>query len=69
MAVTVEKPERTFVLDGQELPDPDPSMPVEQVREIYGPAYPQITTAIVAGPELVDGKLRYTFSRAIGTKG
>jgi PRTRC genetic system protein C len=31
--------------------------------------YPEITTASVTGPETVDGKLRYTFSRAIGYKG
>lgn len=33
------------------------------------PVHPEITTAAVTGPEVVDGKLRYTFSRAIGVKG
>ena len=69
MAVTVERPDRIFVVDAQALPDPDPGMSVEQVREAYMPAYPELTTATVTGPALVDGKLRYTFSRAIGHKG
>jgi len=67
--IKVEKAEREFVLDGKMLPDPNPSMSVEQVREMYIPAHPEITTAAVSGPEPVDGKVRYTFSRAIGAKG
>jgi len=69
MPVTVTTLEREFVFDGHPFPDPDPKMSVEQVREIYIPTYPEITTASVTGPETVDGKLRYTFSRAIGYKG
>jgi PRTRC genetic system protein C len=33
------------------------------------PMYPEIATASVAGPEAAGSVLRYTFSRAIGTKG
>ena len=69
MSVTVSVLEREFVLDGQRLPDPGPHMSVEQVREIYIPSHPEITTAEVTGPEAVDGKMRYTFTRAIGAKG
>lgn len=69
MSITVQKLEREFVFDGQALPDPTPDLTVEQVREMYIPAHPEITNATVTGPEVVDGKLRYTFSRAIGTKG
>ena len=45
------------------------NLSVEQVREMYIPTHPEITTASITGPETVDGKLRYTFSRAIGYKG
>src|SRR3954453_5848256 len=69
MTIKVEKLEREFVFDGKTLPDPNPDMAVEQVREMYIPAHPEITTATVTGPEPVDGKMRYTFSRAIGAKG
>jgi PRTRC genetic system protein C len=69
MPVQVQKLEREFVLDGRALADPDPTMSVEQVREMYIPTVPEITTATVVGPECVNGKLRYTFTRAIGAKG
>ena len=69
MPVEVSKLEREFVFDGHRLPDPNPNLSVEQVREIYIPAHPEITTAKVTGPEPVDGKMRYTFTRAIGSKG
>jgi PRTRC genetic system protein C len=69
MSVSVSTLEREFVFDGSRLPDPNPNLSVEQVREIYIPAHPEITTATVTGPEPVDGKLRYTFTRAIGHKG
>lgn len=69
MSIKVTTLEREFVFDGHPLPDPNPGMPVEQVREMYIPAHPEITTANIIGPETVNGKLRYTFSRAIGHKG
>jgi PRTRC genetic system protein C len=69
MSVKVTTLEREFIFDRHPLPDPNPNMPVEQVREMYIPTHPEITTASVTGPEAIDGKLRYTFSRAIGHKG
>ncbi len=69
MPVTVQTLEREFIFDGHTLPDPGSHLQVEQVREVYIPSYPEITTATVVGPEAVDGKLRYTFTRAIGIKG
>jgi PRTRC genetic system protein C len=33
------------------------------------PSYPEIATASLAGPEDTGGALRYTFNRAIGSKG
>ena len=33
------------------------------------PQFPEIATASVSGPEATGSALRYTFSRAIGTKG
>jgi PRTRC genetic system protein C len=42
---------------------------VEQVRELLTPSFPEIATASLAGPEDTGDALRYTFSRAIGSKG
>ena len=69
MPISISRLEREFVFDGKVLPDPNPDMSVEQVREMYIPAHPEITTAAVTGPEPVEGKMRYTFSRVIGAKG
>ena len=33
------------------------------------PTYPEIATATLTGPEDTGNALRYTFSRAIGSKG
>ncbi len=66
---TVTKLEREFVFESHILPDPDPAMDVERVREMYIATYPEITTASVEGPTYADGKKQYTFIRAIGYKG
>jgi PRTRC genetic system protein C len=44
-------------------------MSVEQVRDLLTPTYPEIATATLIGPEDTGNTLRYTFSRAIGSKG
>ncbi len=60
---------REFQYNGVRIPDPGPQLTVDQVRELLTPAYPEIATASVTGPEDTGSALRYTFSRAIGTKG
>jgi PRTRC genetic system protein C len=41
---------REFAYNGIKLPDPNPEMSLEQVREVYSPAYPELTTAAIEGP-------------------
>jgi PRTRC genetic system protein C len=60
---------REFHFNGIRVPDPGPELTVEQVRDLLTPNYPEIATASVSGPEAIGSALRYTFSRAIGTKG
>ncbi len=67
--MTVEKTARLFRYAGLNLPDPDERLDIEGVRSLYAATYPEITTAALTGPEAVDGKLVYTFTKAIGTKG
>ena len=69
MAIKVEKMTREFVFNGIKLPDPNPELTVEKVREIHAMNYPEISTAAVEGPEILGNRLRYTFFRAVGTKG
>jgi PRTRC genetic system protein C len=60
---------REFYYNGVRIPDPGPELSVEQVRDLLTPNYPEIATASVSGPEVTGSALRYTFSRAIGSKG
>ncbi len=69
MAVTVEKLERTFLFNGAKLPDPNPAFTVEQVRDMYVNTYPELATAAIDGPTLVNGAMQYVFTRAVGAKG
>ncbi|MGH9569860.1 MAG: PRTRC system protein C [Candidatus Angelobacter sp.] len=65
----VQALQREFSYNGIKLPDPNPQMSIEQVRDAYAPAYPELTTAAIEGPEAVGGKILYRFTRAIGAKG
>ena len=60
---------REFYYNGVRIPDPGPELTVDQVRDLLTPNYPEIATATVSGPEDTGSVLRYTFSRAIGSKG
>jgi PRTRC genetic system protein C len=60
---------REFYYQGSRIPDPNPQMSVDEVRELLTPSYPEIATATVTGPEDTGTALRYTFARAIGSKG
>ena len=60
---------REFCYNGIRIPDPGPNLTIDQVRDLLTPNYPEIATASVSGPEATGSVLRYTFSRAIGTKG
>ena len=67
--MTISVMPRSFSYNGLHLPDPNPKLTVEEVQNTYAASYPEIMTATVTGPEALGGKLVYTFSKAIGTKG
>ena len=60
---------REFSFLGIKLPDPDSRMTVEDVRGVLTMQYPELATAAITGPEVVGDTMRYTFERAIGSKG
>lgn len=66
---TVQPVERVFEHNGLSLPDPDPNLSPDEVRQFYGTHYPDLTTSRVSGPEIRDGKEVYAFERSVGTKG
>jgi PRTRC genetic system protein C len=69
MSITTRTLERRFSYLGLQLPDPDPKLTPEQVRDLYSATYPELTTAAIEGPEATGGTLQYKLTRAIGTKG
>jgi PRTRC genetic system protein C len=69
MALTVTKMVRVFQFSGIRLPAPNTEMSVEEVKALYAAQYPELATAVVNGPEAAGDKMRYTFERAIGSKG
>ena len=60
---------REFYYNGVRIPDPSPSMTIEEVRDLLTPTYPEIATATLSGPDATGSSMRYTFDRAIGSKG
>jgi PRTRC genetic system protein C len=60
---------REFLFNGTRIPDPDETLSVEEVQELLTPSYPDLATASLRSPEDTGSALRYTFQRAIGTKG
>jgi PRTRC genetic system protein C len=69
MTLQTQQLERAFRYNSVDLIDPGPQYTAEQVRDFYSPTYPEILNAGIEGPEEKDGKLVYTFRRAVGTKG
>jgi PRTRC genetic system protein C len=60
---------REFFYNGTKIPDPNPNMSIEQVREMLTPQFPELATAAIKGPEDAGTAQRITFVRAIGEKG
>ncbi len=67
--ITETRMSREFSYNGVKLPDPNPTMAPEEVRQFYATQYPDITTASITGPEAEGEKLRYSFTRAIEIRG
>jgi len=60
---------REFSFAGLKFPDPNSTLNLDDVKAILAMQYPEIATAVISGPEPVGDTMRYTFERAIGSKG
>jgi PRTRC genetic system protein C len=67
--MTITKMKREFRFLSLTLPDPNEGMNIENVQAFFATTYPEISTAIVTGPEAVGDKLVYRFERAIEIRG
>lgn len=68
-ALNVTSLQRVFKHGSKTLKDPDKSMSPVEVKKFYSGTYPELTTASVHGPSIVDEKAVYEFKASIGTKG
>ena len=59
---------RVFVYDGREHPDPDPSLPVEEVKKLFADFFPEVATAEVRSTQRGEDMV-YEMVRRVGTKG
>lgn len=69
MALHITTHKRVFKFKGNSLSDPDPSMSPLEVQKFYSGTYPELTTATVQGPSMVDEVAVYEFKTSVGTKG
>lgn len=60
---------RSFQYNNQNLGDPNPNLSPEQVRELFAAAKPELSSAVIEGPELLNGRRIYRFVTQVGTKG
>jgi PRTRC genetic system protein C len=60
---------RNFRYNSITLPDPNPALGPEQIREFYATQYPELNNAVVEGPVTSNALATYTFIRAAGAKG
>lgn len=60
---------RAFKYNQLTLTDPDPNLSPEEVKSFYASLYPELTQAVVEGPESKEGTPHYTFRKVAGTKG
>lgn len=59
---------RKFIYDGKEIPDPDPSMSIDEVRQSLAEYFPELYNA--ESTEGKDGEdTVITFKKRVGTKG
>ena len=59
---------RKFVYDNREYPDPDPSVTVDQVRQMMSSFFPELASAAVQERQQGQDTV-YEFEKRVGTKG
>ena len=51
------------------LPDINPNVSPEEVKRFYHVQYPDLLRATIGGPELLNGKAKYTFTSKTDSHG
>lgn len=69
MEISVQALPRQFWFNNVPLPDPGTEFTPDEVRDVYSAQYPDISTAIIDGPDVHEDHITYKFVRNVGTKG
>jgi PRTRC genetic system protein C len=69
MSLTPTAVTRVFMYNGRMLPDPDPTMNPNEVKQFYAAIHADLTNAAVEGGQFEGDTQVFEFKRAIGTKG
>lgn len=69
MTTPIQNARRVFQYSSLDLPDPDPAMTPEAVKDYYTVAYPELVNATVDPGEFNGTALVFKIRRAVGTKG
>lgn len=67
--VNVESMKRIFKYNSLILEDSDPQRSPDEIKEFYTTLYPELTHAVIEGPEYEGKNIVFTFARSVGTKG
>jgi PRTRC genetic system protein C len=67
--IHVKQPTRVIKYKGQVLADLNPAAPMDAVLKMHAATHPELSTAILTGPVVEDGKAVYTAETRLGTKG
>lgn len=69
MSLTPVAVRRIFIYNGRTLPDPDPQMTPEAVKQFYSAIHADLTNAAVEGGTFEGDTQTFEFKRGLGTKG
>lgn len=66
----IVQPTRLFKMNKQTLPDPNPDMTPDEVKDMYAASYPALAAFTVVGPNVEKENLVYEFQAPpVKTKG
>jgi PRTRC genetic system protein C len=60
--------QRKFTFQGNELPDPDPTMSVAEVVEFYSGRHPELAAAVIKEPVMEGNVASYNLEYSVGNK-
>lgn len=69
MSLQIAPVKRVFQYQGMQLPDIDPELTPEEIRDVYSAQYGELTTAQIIDAGVEEGVHRYEFQRKVGEKG